>query len=448
MKKKSPNFNPKSKEGYNIMRIVTAKKLKKELDFFLDRRKADISSIISVVNTVIDDVKKDGDKALLKYTKKFDNVHLDPSKIKVSENEIKEAYKKLGKNQISALKKAAKNIRTFHKKQLKRKWSMQSSEGVTLGQVTRPLASVGVYAPGGKASYPSSILMCSIPAKVADVETVVVCSPPGKDGNIDATLLVAADISGVTEFYKVGGAQAISAMAYGTETVKKVDKIVGPGNVYVTAAKLEVNKDTAIDIPAGPSEILVIADETANPSYIAADLLAQAEHDPKALAILVTTSKTIAIEVKNQVDRQINALTRINIINSSLEKGGLIVITRNLKEAIELTNMIAPEHLQIQTKNPTKVLNKIQNAGAIFLGAYSPVSFGDYSAGINHVLPTAGYAKIYSGLSCLDFVKTMNFLECNKEGFKNLKETAIILAEMEGFDAHAKAVSIREEKEK
>ena len=430
------------------MRIITAKEFKQELDFFLNLRKADISSIISVVNTVIDDVKKDGNKALLKYTEKFDKVHLDPSKLKVSESEIKEAYKKLDKKQINALKKVAKNIGTFHKKQLKSKWSIRSVEGVTLGQVTRPLASVGVYAPGGKASYPSSILMCAVPAKVAGVETVVVCSPPGKDGNIAAALLVAADISGVNEIYKVGGAQAIAAMAYGTETVKKVDKIVGPGNVYVTAAKLEVSKDVAIDLPAGPSEILVIADETANPSYIAADLLAQAEHDPKAWAILVTISKTIATEVKNQVDHQIKGLTRIRIINSSLEKGGLIIITQNLKEAIELTNMIAPEHLQIQTKNPTKVFKKIQNAGAVFLGAYSPVPFGDYSAGLNHVLPTAGYAKIYSGLSSLDFIKTINFLQCNKEGFKNLKETAIILAEMEGFDAHAKAVSIREENEK
>jgi histidinol dehydrogenase len=447
MKKKSPNYNPNSKEN-KIMRIVTAKEFRQELDSFLNRGKADISSIISVVNTVIGDVKKDGNKALLKYTEKFDKVCLDPATLKVSESEIKEAYKKLDKKQINALKKAARNIANFHRRQLKSKWSMQSAEGVTLGQVTRPLASVGVYAPGGKASYPSSVLMCSVPAKVAGVETVVVCSPPGKDGNISAALLVAADIAGVDEVYKVGGAQAIAAMTYGTETVKKVEKIVGPGNVYVTAAKLEVNKEVLIDLPAGPSEILIIADETAIPSYIAADLLAQAEHDPKACAILVTTSKTVATEVKNEVNRQIKSLTRINIINSSLEKGGLIIIAQNLKEAIELTNMIAPEHLQIQTKKPTIVLNKIQNAGAVFLGAYSPVSFGDYSSGLNHVLPTAGYAKIYSGLSSLDFVKTMNFLQCNKEGFKNLKETAIILAEMEGFDAHAKAVSIREEKEK
>jgi histidinol dehydrogenase len=447
MRKKSKNYNPNSK-GNKIMRIITAKEFRKELNFFLDRRKADISSIISVVNTVIDDVKKDGNRAILKYTEKFDKVHLDPSKIKVTENEIKEAYKKLDKNQINALKKAAKNIGNFHKKQLKRKWSMQSAEGVILGQVTRPLASVGVYAPGGKASYPSSVLMCSVPAKVAGVETIVVCSPPGKDGNINASLLVAADVSGVNEVYKVGGAQAIAAMTYGTETVKKVEKIVGPGNVYVTAAKLEVNKDVAIDVPAGPSEVLVIADETANPSYIAADLLAQAEHDLKACAILITTSKMVATEVKNEIDSQIKSLTRINIINSSLEKGGLIIIAQNLKEAIELTNIIAPEHLQIQTKKPTLVFNKIQNAGAVFLGPYSPVSFGDYSSGLNHVLPTAGYARIYSGLSSLDFVKTINFLQCNKEGFKSLKETAIILAEMEGFDAHAKAVSIREEKEK
>ncbi len=431
------------------MRIVSSKEFKEEaLNQLLNRGKADLSSIVSTVRTIIDDVKEEGDKALLEYTEKFDKVRLNPTKLKVTDKEIKEAYKKLEQKQITALRKAADNIASFHKKQLRAKWTMQIADGVTLGQVTRPLASVGVYAPGGKAAYPSSVLMCAIPAKVAGVEKIVVCSPPGKGGDVNAALLVAADIAGVSEAYRVGGAQAIAAMAYGTGTVQAVDKIVGPGNVFVTAAKLEVNRDVAIDVPAGPSEVLVIADETGNASYIAADLLAQAEHDSQAWAILLTTSETLASAVKDEVNSQMKSLSRIDIIKSSLQKGGLIVTVRDIDEAIEIANMIAPEHLQIQTKAPNEVFSKIRNAGAVFLGGYSPVSFGDYSSGLNHVLPTAGYAKIYSGLSSLDFVKTMNFLQCSSEGYWNLKETAVTIAEMEGFDAHAKSVSIREEKEK
>jgi histidinol dehydrogenase len=429
------------------MRIVTAQEFKEQtLSQVLNRGKTGISAIESSVKAIVNDVREQGDKALLGYTEKFDKVRLPASKQKVDEREIKEAYKKLEKSQITALRKAAENIASFHKKQLRAKWTMQIAEGVTVGQVTRPLASVGVYVPGGKAAYPSSVLMCAVPAKVAGVEKIIVCSPPGKSGDVNPSLLVAADIAGVSEVYRVGGAQAIAAMAYGTETVPKVDKIVGPGNVFVTAAKLEVSKDAAIDVPAGPSEVLVIADETGNASFIASDLLAQAEHDPQAWAILLTTSEALASAVKGEVYRQMKSLSRTEIINSSTQQRGLIVTVNNIKEAIEYSNMIAPEHLQIQTKNPTEVLSKIRNAGAVFLGGYSPVAFGDYSSGLNHVLPTAGYAKIYSGLSSLDFVKTMNFLECSKEGCRSLKETTVAIAEMEGFDAHAKSVTIREEK--
>ncbi|MEJ2126239.1 MAG: histidinol dehydrogenase, partial [Candidatus Bathyarchaeota archaeon] len=384
---------------------------------------------------------------LVDYTEKFDKVSLNPSTLQVSENEIKQAYKKLDQNQIDALQTAADNIAAFHKKQIREKWTIKKTEGVTLGQVMRPLASVGVYAPGGKAAYPSSVLMSAIPAKVAGVDRVIVCSPPRQGEDISSALLVAADIAGVDEVYRVGGAQAIAAMAYGTASMKSVAKIVGPGNVYVTASKIEVSRDVAIDVPAGPSEVLVIADESANSAYVAADLLAQAEHDPQAWAILVTCSEKIAAEVQEQIGAQLKSLSRTQIIESSLKKS-LIITTKDISEAIEISNLIAPEHLQIQTKDPNQVFNKIRNAGAVFLGKYSPVSFGDYSSGLNHVLPTAGYAKIYSGLSSLDFVKTMNFLECTKEGFDNLKDTAVTIAEMEGFDAHAKAVSIREEKEK
>jgi histidinol dehydrogenase len=428
------------------MRIVTVQEFKEQmLNQVLNRGKSDISSIESSVRKIISDVKEQGDKALLQYTEKFDKVRLSVSKLRVDEKEIKEAYKKLEKSQITALQRAADNISSFHKKQLRAKWTMQIADGITVGQVTRPLASVGVYVPGGKAAYPSSVLMCAIPAKVAGVKKLIICSPPGKGGDVNPALLVAADVAGVSEVYRVGGAQAIAAMAYGTGTVPKVDKIVGPGNAFVTAAKLEVNKDVAIDVPAGPSEVLIIADETGNASFIASDLLAQAEHDPQAWAILFTSSKKLASAVKEEVYRQMKSLSRTAIINSSIQERGLIVTVNNIEEAIDYTNMIAPEHLQIQTKNPTEVLSKIQNAGAIFLGSYSPVAFGDYSSGLNHVLPTAAYAKIYSGLSSLDFVKTMNFLQCSKEGYRKLKETTVTLAEMEGFDAHAKAVTIREE---
>ncbi len=428
------------------MRIVTTQEFKEEMiTRVLNRGKSDLSTTSSSVRTIIKDVQEKGDKALLQYTERFDKVRLPPAKLKVDEREIKEAYEKLEESQINALKKAAANIASFHKKQLIEKWTMEIVDGVTVGQVIQPLTSVGVYAPGGKAAYPSSVLMCAIPARVAGVVKIIICSPPGKDGDVNPALLVAADIAGVSEVYRVGGAQAIAAMAYGTETVPKVDKIVGPGNVFVTAAKLEVSKDVAIDVPAGPSEVLIIADETGNASFIASDLLAQAEHDPQAWAILLTTSEALASAVKKEIYRQMKSLSRTEIIGSSIQKGGLIVIINNIEEAIEYTNQIAPEHLQIQTKNPTEVLSKIRNAGAVFLGSYSPVALGDYSSGLNHVLPTAGYARLYSGLSTLDFVKTMNFLQCNKEGYRKLKETAVTIAEMEGFDAHAKSVSIRED---
>jgi len=426
------------------MRIVTGQEFREEiLDRVVNRGKADLSSISLAVKKIITDVRENGDEALLRYTEKFDNVSLTRSKLKVAKREIKEAYKKLKKSQVNALKKAAMNITRFHKRQIKHVWSLETAKGVTVGQATRPLSSVGVYAPGGKASYPSSVLMCAIPAKVAGVKKTVLCSPPWEREKIHPSLLVAADMAGVTEIYRVGGTQAIAAMAYGTETVPKVDKIVGPGNVFVTAAKLEVSKNVAIDIPAGPSEILIIADETANPSFIASDLLAQAEHAPQAWALLLTTSKNLALAVKEEVYRQMRSLSRTETIKSSIQKGGLIVIVKNIEEAVDYANLMAPEHLQIQTKTPRKVFGKIRNAGAVFLGNYSPVAFGDYSSGLNHVLPTGGYAKIYSGLSTRDFLKTINFLQCSRQGYLNLKRTTVTLAKLEGFDGHARSVSIR-----
>lgn len=428
------------------MRIITSKEFRGEiLDRVVNRGKADLSSISLAVRKIIVDVRENGDEALLRYTEKFDNVRLIRSKLKVSRRKTKEAYKKLERSQINALQKAAVNIARFHKKQIRDIWSLEMTKGVTIGQVTRPLSSIGVYTPGGKAPYPSSVLMCTIPAKVAGIKKIVVCSPPGENGNINPALLVAADMAGATEIYRVGGAQAIAAMAYGTETVPKVNKIVGPGNVFVTAAKLEVSKDVAIDIPAGPSEVLIIADGSANASFIASDLLAQAEHDPQALAILLTTSKDLASAVREEVYRQMESLSRIETVKSSIQIGGLIVIVKNIREAVYYANLLAPEHLQIQTKTPRRVFDKIQNAGTVFLGNYSPVAFGDYSSGLNHVLPTGGYAKIYSGLSARDFVKTINFLQCSRRGYLNLKGTTVTLAKMEGFDGHAKSVFIRSE---
>jgi histidinol dehydrogenase len=431
------------------MRIVTSQEFREEmLNRVVNRGKSDLKPVSSSVITIIDDVRKKGDKALLQYTEKFDKVRLPPSKIKVDDGKIKEAYKKLKTKQINALKKAAANIASFHKKQLREKWIMEIAEGVTAGQVTQPLSSVGVYVPGGKASYPSSVLMCAVPARVAGVEKIIICSPPSKSGDVNPAFLVTADIAGVVEIYRVGGAQAIAAMAYGTETIPKVDKIVGPGNVFVTTAKLEVSKDVAIDLPAGPSEVLIISDETGNASFIASDLLAQAEHDPLAWAILLTTSTDLASAVKKEVSKQMKSLSRTETIKSSMQNGGLIVIVRSIEEAVEYANLIAPEHLQIQTESPNQLLSKIRNAGAIFLGNYSPVAFGDYSSGLNHVLPTGGYARFYSGLSTSDFVKTMNFLQCSKKGYQNLRETAVTLAKMEGFDGHAKSVSMREDEKR
>jgi len=428
------------------MRILTSQEFKEKiLDQVLNRGKADLSSISSSVKKIIMAVRENGDEALLRYTEKFDNVRLTKSKLKVTEKEIEESYEKLETDQIDALKKAALNITRFHETQIKKAWSVETAKGVTVGQVTRPLASVGVYAPGREAPYPSSMLMCAIPARVAGVKKIVVCSPPRKNGDINPSLLVAADIAGATEVYRVGGAQAVAAMAYGTGTVPKVDKIVGPGNVFVTAAKLEVSKDVAIDIPAGPSEVLIIADETANASFVASDLLAQAEHDPRAWAILLATSKDLALAVEEGVFKQLESFARKETVKSSMQTGGLIVLVKNIEEAVDYANLIAPEHLQILTKAPHKVFVKIQNAGAVFLGQYSPVAFGDYSAGLNHVLPTGGYAKFYSGLSTRDFVKTINFLECNKEGYLSLERITVTLAKLEGFNGHARSVSVRGE---
>ncbi len=426
------------------MRIMTSREFKdKMLDKVANRGKADLSQISSSVRKIIMDVREKGDEALLRYTEKFDGVSLPKSRLKVAEKEVEESYEKLETDQISALETAAANITRFHEVQINEGWSLETSKGVTVGQVTRPLSSVGVYVPGGGASYPSSLLMCAIPARVAGVKKIIVCSPPTKGGDVNPALLVAADLAEASEIYRVGGAQAIAAIAYGTETVPKVDKIVGPGNLFVTVAKMQVKEDVTVDIPAGPSEVLIITDETANASFVASDLLAQAEHDPQAWAILLTSSKDFALAVREEVYKQLETLSRKDVLKLSIRRGGVIVVVENIDEAVRYANVIASEHLQILTKAPRKVFGRIQNAGAVFLGQYSPVALGDYSAGLNHVLPTGGYARSYSGLSTRDFVKTINFLECSERGFSHLKKATTILARLEGFEGHARSISIR-----
>lgn len=428
------------------MRIVKSRIfIENILPELLRRGKNDLSAIIPKVEEILTTVRRNGDQALLTYTKKFDAFDLTLDELRVGQSEIDAAYQKVTKQQLEALKLAAKNITQFHEKQKQKRWRTSFNEGIIVGQIIRPLTSVGVYAPGGTAVYPSSILMCALPAKVAGVKEIIVCTPPQEKEKLDPLLLVAADISGVTAIYRVGGAQAIAAMAYGTETIPKVDKITGPGNIFVTTAKILVNRETAIDLPAGPSEILIIADGSANPRYLASDLLAQAEHDPNASAILLTTSKEVAARVMAEINKQLSKLTRKTIIQNSLEAQGFIVLVEDLDEAIELSNRIAPEHLSIQIKEPANILERITNAGAVFLGEYSPVAFGDYTSGLNHVLPTAGFAKTYSGLTTRDFYKTINFIQCNMSGFEELKSPTEILANLEGLDGHARSVSIRSE---
>ena len=416
---------------------------KKRLAKILQRGRIDLTPALKVVDRIIADVKEKGDRALLGYTKKFDKANLTASRLRVAEEEIKDSYKRLGKTSLNSLKTAAKNIAKFHRAQPVDAWSLEVAEGATAGQVTRPLSSVGVYVPRGEAPYPSTVLMCVIPAKIAGVNRIVVCSPPRSGGDVDPAVLVAADIAGASEVYRAGGAQAIAAMAYGTRTVPKVEKIVGPGNIFVTTAKIQVSRDVAIEFPAGPSEIVIIADEEADPNLIASDLLAQAEHDPRSLPILLTTSRNLAYKVETLLHSQVKTLPRKKTAKSSLKNWGSIVLVDDMEEAVYYANSIAPEHLEILARNTSRLLGRIRNSGAVFLGPYSPVALGDYSAGTNHVLPTGGYAKFYSGLSTRDFVKTISVLKCSRKGFRRLRESAASLAELEGFKGHARSIYAR-----
>ena len=399
------------------------------------------------VQDIIADVRANGDKALIAYSKKFDRCDLTPETMRVSDQEIREAYAALDPALIEVMKKAAKNIRVYHEKQKRSSWITTNDNGVILGQKITPIGVSGCYVPGGRAVYPSSVLMNIVPAKTAGVEKIIMCTPPGADGRAAAGTVVAADIAGADEIYKVGGAQAIAAMAYGTETIPKVDKITGPGNIFVALAKKACFGVTGIDSVAGPSEILVIADETANPRFVAADLLSQAEHDPMASAILLTTDETLAAKVSSEVDGFLRTLSRAGIIEQSLNDYGYIFVGETMDDLIEAANTIASEHLEIITKNPFEVMTKIRNAGAIFLGSYSSEPLGDYFAGPNHILPTNGTARFFSPLGVDDFVKKSSIISYSKDALRAVHKDIEMFALSEGLTAHANSIAVRFEDE-
>ncbi len=432
------------------MRIVKLTKESKSniLENLLKRSPNSYGKFESAVADILANVKSRGDDALFEYTRNFDKADINPSNIVVTQEEIDEAYSLVDDKLLDVIRKALVNIRDYHEKQKQYSWFDSKPDGTILGQKVTALSRVGVYVPGGKAAYPSSVLMNVMPAKVAGVEQIVMCTPPDKEGKVYPTTLVAAKEAGVDVIYKVGGAQAIAAMAYGTASVPKVDKIVGPGNIYVALAKKAVFGYVSIDSVAGPSEIMVIADETANSRFVAADLLSQAEHDEMASAILVTTSEELAKKVSAQIDEFLKELSRSEIISKSLENYGYILVADSIDEAIEVANDIASEHLEIVTKDPFNVMTKIKNAGAIFLGEYSSEPLGDYFAGPNHVLPTNGTAKFFSPLSVDDFIKKSSIISYSREALELIHNDIETFAKAEHLTAHANSIHVRFEGDK
>ncbi|EXG86693.1 histidinol dehydrogenase [Clostridium sp. ASBs410] len=427
------------------MRIVKLNETSRRniLADLLKRDPNNYGTYADTVQEIVETVKRDGDQAVFAYTKEFDKAEIKAGNLKVTEQEIEEAMKEVDRELIEILKKSMKNIRQFHEKQRQYSWFDSKPDGTILGQKITPLESVGVYVPGGKAAYPSSVLMNIIPAEVAGVSRIAMVTPPGKDGKVNPVTLTAAHLAGVTEVYKVGGAQAVAALAFGTETIPKVNKIVGPGNIFVALAKKAVYGHVSIDSIAGPSEILVLADESANPRFVAADLLSQAEHDELASAILVTTSMELAEKVSEEIETFTRELSRREIIEKSLDNYGYILVADTMKEAIYAVNEIAPEHLEIITKNPFEDMTRIHNAGAIFIGEYSSEPLGDYFAGPNHVLPTNGTAKFFSALSVDDFIKKSSIIYYSKEALEEIHEDIEAFAEAEHLTAHANSVKVR-----
>lgn len=397
----------------------------------------------AVVAQIIENVRTGGDQALFGYTKEFDHCELDGNTIQVTREEIAEAYGKMEPDFVEVIRKAAANIRTFHQRQVRNSWFDVQPDGSLLGQKITPIERAGVYVPGGKAAYPSSVLMNVIPAKVAGVSEIIMTTPPGADGKVNPGTLVAADIAGVDTIYKAGGAQAIAAMAFGTESIPKVDKISGPGNIFVALAKKAVYGHVSIDSIAGPSEVLVIADESATPRYVAADLLSQAEHDELASAILITTSESLAKQVETEIEGFLSTLSREEIMRKSLDNYGYILLADSMEDAIDTANAIASEHLEILTKNPYEVMTKIRNAGAIFLGEYSSEPLGDYFAGPNHILPTNGTARFFSPLGVDDFIKKSSVISYSKEALEAVHNDVELFARKEGLTAHENSIKVR-----
>jgi histidinol dehydrogenase len=423
------------------MRIIRTDREKKAFLHSLRKRApGSRPEIESKVKGILDDVRRNGDKAVLKYTKKFDS--LKTKHVAIEAEEISECAARADRKVVAALKLSAKRIRAFHNKQKEDSWHF-SEGGALLGQVIRPLGRVGVYIPGGKASYPSTVLMNVVPAQVAGIKEVAVCVPTPK-GEINPSVMAAIQLLGISEVYRIGGAQAVGAMAYGTKTIRKVDKIVGPGNIYVATAKKLVFGEVDIDMIAGPSEILIIADRFSNPEFIAADLLSQAEHDEYASSILITDSRRLVHAVEKEIRIQLASLQRKEIAARSVDNYGAIILAKNIRDAVGIANSIAPEHLEIMTKSPKKVLPMVRNAGAIFLGEWTPEALGDYSAGPNHTLPTCGTARFSSPLGVYDFMKRSSLLSFSKEGFRKLAGTVKTLTNAEGLEAHGNAIRIRE----
>lgn len=431
------------------MKIITLDENSRQnlLNDLLKRSPNHYGEYMDRVNEIIENVRAKKDAAVFDYTKRFDGADLNAGTIRVTKEEIEEAYTLVDPELVAVIRKALVNIRKYHEKQRQYSWFDSKPNGTMLGQKVTPLAAAGVYVPGGKAVYPSSVLMNVIPAKVAGVEKIVMVTPPGKDGNVNPNTLVAANEAGVDEIYKVGGAQAIAALAFGTESIPKVDKIVGPGNIYVALAKKAVYGYVSIDSIAGPSEILVLADETANPRFVAADLLSQAEHDEMASAILVTTSRELAEAVAVEIEKFVAELSRKEIISKSLENYGYLLVADTMQDAIDAANEIASEHLEIVTKNPFEVMTKIKNAGAIFIGEYSSEPLGDYFAGPNHILPTNGTAKFFGPLSVDDFIKKSSIIYYSREALEPIHQDIIKFAESERLTAHANSIRVRFEEE-
>lgn len=427
--------------------ILTKESTKDILENLLKRSPNNYGKFEAAVADILANVKEKGDEALFSYTKEFDKVEVTADTIRVTEAEIQEAYEAVDASLLEVIRKALVNIRSYHEKQRQNSWFTSTENGTMLGQKVTPLNRVGVYVPGGKAVYPSSVLMNIVPAKVAGVPHIVMTTPPGKDGKVNPSTLVAAKEAGADEIYKVGGAQAIGALAYGTASIPKVDKIVGPGNIFVALAKKAVYGHVSIDSIAGPSEILVLADETANPHYVAADLLSQAEHDEMASAILITTSTELAQNVEKEIDGYLKVLSRREIIEKSLENFGYILIAEDMDEAIDAANEIASEHMEIVTKNAFEVMMKVRNAGAIFIGEYSSEPLGDYFAGPNHVLPTNGTAKFFSALSVDDFIKKSSIVYYSRSALKEIHKDIIQFATSEQLTAHANSIAVRFEDE-